>query len=191
MPRFRVVAAAAAAMSAALAGCSAVPDWMTPSMPDWLSSKPDGPQLQALRFETQPPGADVRTTQGQTCMTPCALTVPSETQTVTISKVGFIPQTIQVTAGEPPEHSFWESAPPPTLVPNPVQVVMQPAPPPPRVKHKPRPHRSVSRAKTEVKTTGNVFPDPASAQSAAAPPSPPPASQPATSPFPPPPATKP
>ncbi len=101
MSRVRlVVAAAAAVVGVALAGCSGMPDWMTPSMPDWLSPQPAGPQMQSLRFESDPLGADVRTAQGQTCLTPCALAVPSESQAVTITKIGFIPQTVQISAGE-------------------------------------------------------------------------------------------
>jgi hypothetical protein len=170
---------AAVTTAVALAGCSAMPDWASPS--DWFSSKPTAPQPQALRFESNPPGADVRTAQGLTCVTPCELTVPSESQTVSISKLGFVPQTIQVAAGEPPEHSFWESAPPPTLVPNPVQVVLQAVPPPPhRVIHRPK-RRSASGAHTAASPapeggSGSAFPDPPSTGSAA-------------SPFPPPPAT--
>jgi hypothetical protein len=65
-------------------------------------------------------GAEVRTTQGETCKTPCELTVPSHEQTIT--KNNYVPQTVQITLGPQPDHSFWEN-PPPTLVPNPVRVV--------------------------------------------------------------------
>jgi hypothetical protein len=136
-----VAAATAVVMGVGLAGCSAMPDWMPspsmPSMPDWFSSSSSGPQLQTLRFESDPPGADVRTIQGQTCFTPCALAVPSENQPITITKVGFVAQTIQVSVGPPPEHSFWES-PPPTLVPNPVRVALQALPPPKPIRKPPR-----------------------------------------------------
>ena len=175
MSRVGLVVAAAAVIGISLGGCSAMPDWMTPSMPDWLSSKPSGPQTQALRFESDPPGAEARTGQGQTCFTPCAIAVLSQSQTVTISKPGFVPQTIQVTAGDPPDHSFWESAPPPTLTPNPVVTMLQPVPPPPRPVRRPRPRRPMARA-------ARPRPMPA-AQQAAPPP------QPGESPFPPPPPT--
>jgi PEGA domain len=127
MSRFEFVAATAVAvMVFALAGCASVmpsmPGWMTPN---WMSSKPSGPAMQSLRFESDPPGAEVRTAQGQTCNTPCELTVPSESQSVSFAKKGFVLQTTQVGVGDPPKHSFWES-PPPSLVPNPVQVVLKP-----------------------------------------------------------------
>lgn len=168
------VAAAAGAMGIALTGCSSMPDWA----PDWMSSKPPSAQLQPLRFESDPPGADARTTQGQTCLTPCSIAVPSQPQAVTITKVGYIPQTIQLSTGEPPEHSFWES-PPPTLVPNPVQVVLQAVPPPPKPVHRRRPAGSASRTRTAAKTMA-PRPDALAAQPDAP-------AQPAASPFPPPP----
>ncbi|HTV37088.1 MAG TPA: PEGA domain-containing protein [Xanthobacteraceae bacterium] len=192
MSRVGLVVAAAAVIGISLGGCSAMPDWMTPSMPDWLSSKPSGPQTQALRFESDPPGAEARTGQGQTCFTPCAIAVLSQSQTVTISKPGFVPQTIQVTAGDPPDHSFWESAPPPTLVPNPVQVVLQVVPPPPKPFRRPRPRQSASRTLTVARTparASNTFPDPPQTSGSGFPP-PPPMQSTAGSPFPPPPATQ-
>jgi hypothetical protein len=156
-----------------------MPDWMTPSMPSFLSSSPSTPATQTLRFESNPPGADVRTAQGQTCLTPCSMDVASQTQAVTISKIGYIPQTIQITVGEVPEHQFWESAPPPTLTPNPVVTMLQPVPPPPRAEHRPRPrpHRPVARAAAPRPPAGSAPPPPAEAA-------------PAGSPFPPPPATQ-
>jgi hypothetical protein len=163
-----LVRAAAAIAGVALAGCSAMPAWA----PDWMSSKPPSAQLQSLRFESDPQGAEVRTAQGQTCLTPCAIDVASEPQAVSVAKVGYVPQTIQITTGDPPDHSFWES-PPPTLVPNPVQVVLQAVPPPPRI-HRRRPNGSAERTRTAAKTT------PPRAGSAAP-------AQPASSPFPPPP----
>jgi hypothetical protein len=181
MSRVGLVVAAVAGLGVALAGCS--------GMSGMLSSDPAQPQLVSVQFESQPPGAEIRSEGGQTCLTPCALSIPGQSQAVTINKIGFVPQTVQITAGEPPEHSFWESTPPPTLVPNPVQVVLQAVPPPPRPVHrrKPRPVASRTRtAKTAPPPQGgadNPFPDPPpqSGQSA-------PATDPGASPFPPPPA---
>ena len=182
MSRVGLVVAAAAVMGISLGGCSGMPDWMTPSMPDWMSSTPSQPQMQTLRFESDPPGAEARTVQGQNCFTPCAIAVLSQSQAVTISKPGFIPQTIQVTAGPPPDHSFWESTPPPTLVPNPVQVVLQAVPPPPKPVRRPKPRHSVSRTRTAARTppptsASTPFPDPPPMQSTASPFPPPPSTQ--------------
>jgi hypothetical protein len=112
MSRIGLVAAVTAVVGVSLAGCSS------------MSSSSSAEQAQALNFESDPPGAEIRTTEGLTCTTPCALTVPSQDQTVAISKDGYVPQTLQVTTGPQPEHSFWQH-PPPTLVPNPVHVVLK------------------------------------------------------------------
>ena len=126
MSREFFAAATAAVMGFALTGCASVmpsmPDWMTPS---WMTSKSSVPPMQSLRFESDPPGAEVRTAQGLTCKTPCEMMVPSEVQPVSIAKKGFASQTVQISVGDPPKHSFWES-PPPTLAPNPVKVVLTP-----------------------------------------------------------------
>jgi hypothetical protein len=132
MSRIELAAAVAAVVGISLTGCS--------SALNRLSSDPSPEQPQALNFESDPPGAEVHTIQLQTCTTPCALTVPSQDQAIAITKAGFEPQTVQVTTGPQPEHSFWQH-PPPTLVPNPVHVVLQPVPKP---AHHARGHRAVS-----------------------------------------------
>jgi hypothetical protein len=111
MSRVKLAAAVAAVVGVSLTGCSS-------------SSNSSSEQLQALRFESDPPGAEIKTPKGQTCFTPCALTVPSQALSVAITKDGYVPQTVQVTSGPQPEHSFWEN-PPPTLAPNPVHVALQ------------------------------------------------------------------
>jgi hypothetical protein len=47
------------------------------SMPSFDFFK-SGPSTEVLRIESEPPGADARTSQGQTCRTPCELSVPVE-----------------------------------------------------------------------------------------------------------------
>jgi hypothetical protein len=132
-----IVAASVVALAPALAGCSS-------SLPDWMSFK--SPPPTALQFESDPPGADVRTAQGQTCLTPCSLTVPPENQSVSFAKNGYLPQTVQVTV-RMPEHGMFDN-PPPDIQPNPVAVVLQPAPPPHKLapRPKPRPHKTAARA---------------------------------------------
>ena len=69
----------------ALAACSSSGDLMrtaTPTVP--------------LQFDSDPPGAEVKTSGGQTCRTPCALAVPAVDFQVTYSLNGFQPQTIPV-----------------------------------------------------------------------------------------------
>jgi hypothetical protein len=122
-----VVTATAAMMGGALAGCSG----SSFSTSGLLKQKPSSPPVQTLQFQSEPPGADVRTAQGQTCQTPCSLAVPSESQSVTFAKNGFLPQTVQVRVDEPAEHSLFSKTPAPAFVPNPVRVSLQSVAPPP------------------------------------------------------------
>jgi hypothetical protein len=131
MSRVFSIGTALVLIGGALAGCSA-------SLPNWMSATSSTPPPQPLQFQSEPPAADVRTAQGQTCQTPCSLTVPSENQAIIFTKNGFLPQTVQIAVGAPPEHSLFESAPPPSLTLNPVVVTLQPVAPPKRaVKHRP------------------------------------------------------
>jgi len=158
MVRVRVVITAAAIGSAvALAGCSGFSQYV----PDWLSPKSSPPPPVVLNFESDPPGADVRTAQGQTCQTPCSLSVPPENQAVNFAKLGYLPQTVQVTI-RIPEHSMFES-PVAEAQPNPVAVVLQagaPRKPPP--KPNPRLHRPATAAPARgvPPPPGSAFPPP-------------------------------
>ena len=125
MPRIGLVLVAiTATMSHALAGCSAL-------VLDRFSREPSPASPQTVQFESVPNGADVRTGQGQTCQTPCSVTLAVESQSVTFTKNGFLPQTVAITVNQPPpEHSFFSKTPPPTLTPNPVKAALLIAPPP-------------------------------------------------------------
>jgi len=144
------------AASAALAACSngslSMPstDWL--SLPDWMKPTPPPPPMQALQFESTPPGADVRTSGGQTCRTPCSLAVPVTNQLITFAMNGFEPQTVPVQVGQNSD-----------LLPNPVEAALQPIAPPPKPKARKKPAPKTAR------TTA------APAPAAAAPPPPPPA----------------
>ena len=146
-----VVVAAVAAVS--LTGCSSA-----------VSSNSSSEQLQALKFESDPPGAEIHTTD-QTCKTPCELSVPSREQLVIITKNDYQPQTVQVTLGPQPDHSFWEN-PPPTLAPNPVRVVLQPVPKP--VHHVGGRKTHTAKAEPAPSAASSPFPPPPPAQEPAA-----------------------
>jgi hypothetical protein len=112
------------------------------------------PQTEALRIESEPPDADARTTNGQSCRTPCELAVQAGTEfSVTLALSGYQPQTVSVRPEAPPAaqrdpDGFGGAA---KLSPNPVHVELQPAvvPPPknPVVKKK-KPIASASPAGT-------------------------------------------
>src|SRR5665647_1463162 len=71
----------------ALAACSSTPDWMN------LDALKPAPIMDTVRFESEPPGAEAKTSNGQTCRTPCALALPVNTpMTVTFTLNGYTPE---------------------------------------------------------------------------------------------------
>jgi PEGA domain len=111
------------------------------SMPSLLSS---GPTTEVLRVESEPPGADARTSQGQSCRTPCELTVTSGGEmTVSYALNGYQPMTLQVRP-ESPSQSFGDGG--VRLQPNPVYAELQPVRPP--AKKKAAPKRKQTAQKT-------------------------------------------
>src|SRR5262245_16043822 len=135
-----------------LAACSA----SMPSLDFFKSS----PATETLRIESEPPGADARTSQGQTCRTPCELTVQGAGDlSVTFALNGYQPQTVA-----------WKSNPAnggAKLSPNPLYVELQAAAAPTPAKKKTVKKKPATAAATQ----------------------PPPAAAPATAAFPPPPAS--
>jgi hypothetical protein len=126
----RVVAIAACGLS--LAGCSSLPSWMQVEMPK------AAPVATTMQFESEPSGAEARTSLGQTCRTPCSGTVRANEFTVSFALPGYQPQTIPVRVVAPketrdPNNPQTE----PRLVPNPVFVELQPVAPPPPARKKP------------------------------------------------------
>jgi hypothetical protein len=113
----------------ALAACS----FSMPSF-DFLKS---GPTTEVLRIESEPPGADARTSQGQTCRTPCELTVPTDSElAVTVQMAGFQPQTLPVRADSRGGDT--------RLQPNPLYVELQPAAPVKPARPAPAPKRKTT-----------------------------------------------
>jgi hypothetical protein len=117
----RVIAIAAAGLS--LAGCSS---FSTDSFTDYFKSKP--PTL-LLQLESTPPGAEARTSIGQSCKTPCSvtLTVPEGGFTVSYSLPKFQPATVPVQVTRIPGDLLHSAT---TKVdPNPVVAELQPVAP--------------------------------------------------------------
>ena len=116
----RVIAVTACGF--ALAACS----MSMPSLDFFRSS----PATEVLRVESEPPGADARTTQGQSCRTPCELTVPSGNElAVSFALNGYQPQTLQVRPELAPGPSYGEAAAGARLQPNPVYAELLPVGP--------------------------------------------------------------
>jgi PEGA domain-containing protein len=154
MSRVGFAIAVAAVAGVSLTGCSSA-----------VSSNSSSEQLQALKFESDPPGAEIHTAEDQTCKTPCELSVPSREQLVIITKNDYQPQTVQVTLGPQPDHSFWEN-PPPTLAPNPVHVVLHPVSKP--VHHVGGRKTHTAKAEPAPSAASSPFPPPPPAQEPAA-----------------------
>jgi hypothetical protein len=86
------------------------------------------PAMDTVRFESEPPGAEAKTSTGQTCRTPCALALPvTAPMTVSFSLNGYQTETETV---EP----ISAIGSPTQLRPNPVTVELTPAPPQPAKK---------------------------------------------------------
>jgi hypothetical protein len=131
-PLVRVSAIASVLLAA---GCSS---W-TPSWDFLPSSLTSGPNV-SLTIESDPPGADARTSLGTACRTPCMIPVPADRSfTVSYSLNGYLPQAIQVaprtvsdtvvdTAGGSAD-TFGTTM-QVEVTPNPVYAQLQPAPPP-------------------------------------------------------------
>src|ERR1044071_338744 len=127
-PLVRVCAVASALLAA---GCSS---W-TPSL-DFLPSSLSSGANVSLTIESDPPGADARTSLGPTCRTPCMIPVPADRSfTVNYSLNGYLPQAIGAgprgaqgggfdVAGAPSEMYASATA---ELAPNPVYAQLQPA----------------------------------------------------------------
>jgi hypothetical protein len=118
----RVIAVVACGLT--LAACSA-------SMPSLnLSFLKSSPTTEALRIESDPPGADAKTSQGQSCRTPCELTVQTGGElSVTLALNGYQPQTVTVQQELAPSGQSDPQGPgnASRLSPNPVYVELQPA----------------------------------------------------------------
>jgi PEGA domain len=100
-----------------LAACSTT----MPSL-DFMKS---APQAESLAIESEPPGAEAKTSLGQSCRTPCQLSVqPGSEFSVTLSLSGYQPQTVSVR----PEAEGAAAA--PRLAPNPVHADLQAVAPP-------------------------------------------------------------
>ena len=177
MKRFVVIAACGLSLSA----CSSLPNWMQFDLPK------GAPAGNTMQFESEPAGAEARTSSGQTCRTPCSLAVSGAEVSVTFTLQGYQPQTVPVKAVTSTDVGPDGETGMQRLVPNPVFVELAPAGAAPRrpgpapvaaAKPKPRP-------KPKPVTTSQA---PRSSAPQAMAPSPPPPEAAPASPWPPAPA---
>ena len=144
----RVIAIALA--GASLGGCSSF------SVGDYFKSTP--PTI-PVQLESQPPGADAKTSIGPGCKTPCSVQVspPDTGFSVTFTLPRFQPATVQVSLIRNPG----DFTTPATTVtdPNPVFAELQPAAPPPRA-HKGMKPKKVKKPAAAAPANQSPFPDP-------------------------------
>ena len=58
-----------------------------------LDALKPAPAMDTVRFESEPPGAEAKTSNGQTCRTPCALALPINAPiAVTFTLNGYQPE---------------------------------------------------------------------------------------------------
>jgi len=183
----RIIAIAASGLS--LAACSSMPSWMQPN------AAPPAPAATTMQFESEPAGAEARTSFGQSCRTPCSVTVTGTEFTVSFSLPGYQPQTVPVRMTGASEEN--QNAPgeaeggTPRLVPNPVFVELRRVGPPPAARKKPaakRPSTASPAAAAKPASPAKPAAKPA-LRPAAPPPAPAPEAAPA-SPWPPPPPSR-
>lgn len=157
---YRVIAIIGGAL--ALAACSSSSDWLN------LDALKPAPAMDTVRFESDPPGAEAKTSNGQTCTTPCALALPAAGPlTVTFTLAGYQPETQSLGVVS-------NTGSTPTLQPNPVSAELTAAAPPPKAK-KPVRKRVKTSAKPAPKHPAAAA---APAEPAAAAPAPAPAAAP-------------
>ena len=122
-----------------------------------------GSFLDTVSLESEPPGADAKASNGQTCRTPCSLALPVDaSSSITFTLNGYQPETERLEAttstGEPPR-----------LRPNPVVVELSPATPSTTKKKSTKPAKKPA---APPKTSAAPPPPPMTAAPAQAPSSP-------------------
>jgi hypothetical protein len=131
-----------------------------------LDALKPAPMMDTVRFESEPPGAEAKTSNGQTCRTPCALALPANAPiAVTFTLNGYQPDSENI---EPIANSNGL----PEFRPNPVLVELTPAPPPVKPGKKPAAKKKTGAkpaAKPKPKTSAAPASAPQAQQQAPAP----------------------
>jgi hypothetical protein len=148
----RVVAVVACGFT--LAACSG-------SMPN-LEFLKSSPQTEALRVESQPPGAEAKTASGQSCRTPCELSVTGGGETtITLALNGYQTQTVALQPE--PSGSLSSITGSTRLTPNPIQVELQPAPVKPSKKLAAKKKKSMVATRPAASSVASAVPPTAAA----------------------------
>lgn len=153
---YRVIAIVCAGLF--LAACESNPDWMKSGSFQW-----GAPATESVRFESEPPGAEAKVSNGQSCRTPCTLALPSNAETtVNFNLAGYQPDTEKldlVSMGDGTSQ----------LRPNPVVVELTPAPPPKPTKKGVRKKKKTAARKAPMQPAAAATPQPTAQQPQQAP----------------------
>jgi hypothetical protein len=125
-----------------LAGCSS--GSVNGLLPGMASSNPAKATVQ---LQSQPPGAEAKTSLGSSCQTPCSLELAANSDvSVTFSLNGYQPQTIPLKPAQPGvvEPGVYPAA---GLAPNPVLAQLEPIAPATTTKPKQRKHVAAAKPK--------------------------------------------
>lgn len=143
----RVIVLAAAGLS--LAGCASF------SMDAFRSA----PTPVTVQFDSVPPGADVVTSVGPGCKTPCSIPIATETGfSATFNLPKYAPMTVPVAVTKVP--GDFTTAATTTVEPNPVVAELQPMTPPRRAARRAAKKRAAAPA-AAAPAEGSPFPAPA------------------------------
>jgi len=129
----------------ALSGCASG-SWMPSMDMSWMSLGTSAPSGSPLRLDSDPAGAEARTSIGPSCRTPCTVNLPTGNDfTVTFTLPGFVPQSVPVQAGRINARFDPDASLPSAFDPDPVEVALEPAPPEPVGRRKPMQQRPPPR----------------------------------------------
>lgn len=136
-----------------------------------------------LQFESEPAGAEVKLSSGQTCRTPCALAVPATDQTVSFTLTGYQPVSVPVKVVPPdivrPDGEGDTGPPPVRFTPSPVTAELTKAGPARRGTPQQQQRRPTAQqpASNTQATAPAAQPAPPPAAASPWPPAPPPPTQ--------------
>jgi hypothetical protein len=133
--------AAVACLGLGLAGCG-YPSWM----PSWDMSFPSAPPpASTIQIESEPAGADAKSSVGPSCRTPCSLTVATANPfTVTFSLAGY--ESLIVPVAPRPQGEAREAGQALKFDPDPVYAQLEPTPTPGKGKKKAAPKQKTTTA---------------------------------------------
>jgi hypothetical protein len=136
-------ALALSAFGLALVGCSS--GSVNGLFPGMASSNPAKTTIQ---LQSEPAGAEAKTSLGSSCHTPCSLELAANNDlSVTFSLDGYQPQTIPVKPAPPTGPAEPGTYPTVALTPNPVMAQLEPITPAVKKRAKPRKHVAAAKPK--------------------------------------------